>query len=199
MDVLSPLMLLVIHAVVVVLPLTVGMLAFRRLLFSQTTNAWIYAATCLFASITAIALLPWAIGIATTSSVFFLFSAISPIIWLTVVMACDQERIAPHYDANNAEGDEAKKELVMTFRPRPLILERPEWPDAPIPVFRHLSVPVATIPASANHYDDDEETPKSLTSIVLGMRRNKNSDGRRPKLLPAPVDVDTGLPFLPPK
>ena len=63
MDVLSPLFHMVLRSLVVLFPLTVGWLAFRRLALSKSANAWIYAVICLFAAVTAAGVLPWTLGL----------------------------------------------------------------------------------------------------------------------------------------
>jgi len=202
MDVLSPLFHLVFRALVVVIPMTVGLLSFRRVLLSQTSNAWIYATTCLFASITAIGLLPWALGLASPNSVFFLFAVISPIIWITVIMACDPNQTPSHYDGELDEASETAQSTtpetkIFSFRRRPLVLEQPEWPDAPVAIFRHSDLPVALRMRDGSSLEDHSEQ-RSIMTVARGMRGNANSDARRPKMLPAPKNADLRLPFLPP-
>ena len=140
MDVLSPLFQLLFRALVVVLPLTVGWLAFRRLMLSRTANAWIYAITCLFAAVTAAGLLPWTMGVAEGNGVLFFFSALSPAIWMSVIMICDPIGGSSIYETRDAPQPQRAQDNVV-----PLILERPDWPDAPTPVFRHLGT-VANTP-----------------------------------------------------
>jgi len=197
MDILSPLFLLIFRALVVVLPLTTGWLAFRRVLFSRSPNAWLYAMTCLFSAVTVAGLLPWALGLANVSWIFFLFSAFCPAVWVIVVMLCDMSRSrASSYEPDLVVGAVAK--LTSKQKPSPLVLENPDWPGAPMPVFRHNKP--ANLPkqiaanAEIKSAEKAAETTKTVLSIAREMRRNKDSDARRPKLLPPP-DV-AQLPFL---
>ena len=191
MDVLSLLLIILFRALVVVLPLTVALLALRRLLLSQSSNAWIYAACCLFAAVTTAGMLPWFLGLASGNWLFFLFSSISPLVWVGVILTCDPAKTTSPYDmkANfETESTVPRKKL------KPLILEEPDWPEAPVAVFRHSRELVATpiVPKA----EVVEKPASSLLSIARGMRGNSNSDARRPKLLPAPKLSDDNLPFL---
>ncbi len=197
MDVLSPLLELLFRALVVVLPLTVTFLSFRRLLLSQSSNAWIYAATCLFTSVTTIGLLPWTLGFAEASSLFFLFSAISPLVWMSVIMLCDPISLTSNYDREDDALDvDTPEEPVIPLRKRPLVLEKPDWPEAPVAVFRHAASDTADPTPSAAKMADDTSAGRALLSIARGMRGNETSDARRPKMLPAPKGRDLHLPFL---
>ena len=197
MDVLSPLFQLLFRALVVVLPLTIGWLAFRRLMLSRSANAWIYATTCLLTAVTAAGLLPWTLGLAEGNWLFFLLSALSPPIWIGVIMICDPVTHPSIYDAKSqAEPDLPDEESaqIMEFqRAKPLILEKPDWPEAPVPVFRHLK-PAANAPQSPQLAD--ESPAKSLISVARDMRGNASSDARRPRLLPPPDRMPKDLPFL---
>ena len=191
MDVLSPLFQLLFRALVVVLPLTVGWLAFRRLMLSRSANAWIYATTCLLTGVTSAGLLPWTLGLTQGNWLFFLLSALSPPIWMGVIMICDPVSQPSAYDTR-PEPQSAPE--VARFKPkRPLILEQPDWPEAPTPMFRHLK-PAANMPVPP---DAAEEGPtKSLLSVAREMRKNRSSDARRPRLLPPPKRTPEELPFL---
>ncbi len=204
MDILSLLLQLIFRAIVVVLPLTVGWLAFRRLMLSQSTNAWIYATVCLFAAVTSAGLIPWTLGLGSGNWLFFLFSAISPAVWMSVIMVCDPQQNRSRYDID--PDDQADVPFVAAFRPpvvpetrdlkvptKPLILEEPEWPDSPVPMFRHATVPVKTVAAESQRKD---EKLSSLLSIAREMRGNVSSDPRRPRMLPSPIRSDANLPFL---
>lgn len=194
MDVFSPIFQLLFRSVVLLLPLTIGWLAFRRLVLSKSGNAWIYAVTCLFAAVTVAGLLPWALGLATTSWVFFILSAFCPAIWIGVVTLCDMSR-------RTFYGHDPVADAVLTFtskqKPTPLVLEDPEMPGNPVPVFRHRSPESGKVSFEAQPLTVSEEkapAKRSLMSIAREMRGNDTSDARRPKLLPAP-DIRQ-LPFL---
>ncbi|AZQ68543.1 hypothetical protein EF888_16235 [Silicimonas algicola] len=193
MDILSPLFLLLFKTFVVVLPMTVGWLAFRRLMLSKSANSWIYAFACLLAAITAAGLAPWTLGLARASWVFFILAAFCPAIWIGVVLLCDVSR-RQRYEADPLT------DVVLTFtsrqRPAPLVLEDPDTPGTPVPVFRHSK------PSLPSIFDKGPFRParnpvtrtRMLMSIARDMRGNGSSDTRRPKLLPAPDTLE--LPFL---
>ena len=193
MDVLSPLLQLLLRAAIIVLPLSTGWLALRRLLLSRSSNAWFYAATCLFAAITVAGLMPWALGLGRVSWIFFLFAAFSPALWVGVIILCDIQHGGRPYDAGAAPAEEPK--FTSTQRPAPLILENPDWPGAPMPVFRHLSEQGNPKPIPRPRRRMQEETSKYILSVAKDMRGNNSSDERRPKLLPPPRS-DFDLPFL---
>ena len=189
MDVLSPLFQLLFRALVVVLPLTIGWLSFRRLMMSRSANAWIYATTCLLTAVTTAGLLPWTLGLAEGNGLFFLLSAMSPPIWMGVIMICDPVTQPSAYDSNR----EPNAQVAEVHQLRPLILEKPDWPEAPVPVFRHLK-PAANTPNSPSA--SQESRTKSLLSVARDMRGNSTSDARRPRLLPPPERRVNDLPFL---
>lgn len=193
MDILSPLLLLLFRSFVVLLPLTIGWLAFRRLALSKSGNAWIYAVTCLLAIVTAAGLLPWALGLKQAGWVFFVLAAFCPAIWIGVVTICDMSR-------RTIYGHDPLKDAVTTFKsrqkPAPLVLENPKLPGTPIPVFKHRSPESGKVtfvrkplPAKA-----EERKPVSLLAIAREMRGKTNSDDRRPKMLPPPETK--ALPYL---
>lgn len=193
MDVLSPLFLLLFRALFVVLPLTVAWLAFRRLMRSRSSNAWIYAGTCLLTSILTAAMLPWSLGLGSANSLVLVLSFFSPAIWLGVIMICDPPNVTTKYDPQEVDDTVDVPEFRTRSAPqKPLILEKPNWPDAPTPMFRHTGAEAKLAPVPIL-----EEPRKSLLSIARGMRGNSNSDQRRPKLLPAPVRYGDDLSFLP--
>ena len=194
MDVLSPLLLLLFRAIVVVLPLTVALLALRRLLLSQSENAWIYAITCLFASATTIGLVPWTLGLSEGSWLLFMFSTVSPVMWMSVIMICDPIREPSAYDSEDLVEMDFGDMPPLPLASRPLILEKPDWPEAPVPIFRHMSTAANKTNAPLNLVDA-EEPGRSVMAAARGMRGNENSDARRPKMLPPPREL-TDLPFL---
>ena len=204
MDLLSPLFQLLFRAIVILLPLTVGWLALRRLVLSRTSNAWIYAITCLFGTVTFAGLLPWTLGFGHSSSIFFLLSALSPAVWMLVIVICDPTAQLASYDSIGPaplEPDTPEFSGAPTPAPTqstptrstPLILEEPAWPDMPVPMFRHRAI-AANLAAGPESLKKD--VAKSILSVARGMRRNATSDSRRPKMLPAPDKIASDLPFL---
>ncbi len=188
MDILSQFFALIFRGFMILLPLTTGWLALRRLILSRSSNAWVYAFACLFAVATTIGLVPWSLGIAQTSWIFLFLAAFCPTVWLGVIMLCDGASLSRY---------EAAEDNTATFRSRqaapPLILENPDWPGDPMPVFRHRSK------AAQNEADGTPNAPpepevRSILAVARDMRGNKTSQSRRPKLLPPPDNVD--LPFL---
>lgn len=196
MDVLGPLFQLLFRSLVTLIPLTVGWLAFRRLALSRTGNAWIYAATCLFATVTTAGLLPWTLGLARVGWLFLVLAAFCPAIWIGVIGVCDMSRRKDHY------GPDPLMDKVLKFKARPqrkpLVLENPDWPGTPMPIFRHSRPDTghnALEKASPTpRLTDKKPTPRTLMTIAREMRGNNTSDARRPKLLPPPELAS--LPFI---
>ena len=110
MDVLSQMFSLLFRSFVVMLPLTTGWLALRRLFMSRSTNAWIYAATSLLATATVAGLLPWAMGVTQASWIFFILAAFCPAVWISVVMLCDGPRQRAYQSTDPPEA-------IATFTP----------------------------------------------------------------------------------
>lgn len=182
METVGLLFLVVFRSLLLILPASVAWLAFRRLAMSETQNAWIYAATGLFAGFTFAGLMPWAVGLARPGALFFVFAAFSPAVWMAVVtIVAPQTRTRYDFDEVSEEEDTGAAEP-------PLILEEPEWPDAPVAVFRHHK------PSGLNESGDP---PRSVLAIAREMRGRRSSDKRRgPKLLPPPAEGDFDLPFV---
>lgn len=193
MEVFGIILMLLFRSFIVLLPLAIVWLSFRRLAKSQGGNTWIYALTCLFALVTTAGLLPWALGLAQTAWVFFVLAAFCPAIWMGVVTVCDLSR-RERYD-NYDEASQEQPVFRSQQRSRqapPLVLENPNFPEAPTPVFRHQAehegevsytpepLPPATIEQSAT------DGPRTTLSIAREMRGRDTSDARRPRLLPAP-------------
>ena len=65
------------------LPACVGWLAFRRLVMSETSNAWIYASVGMFAAFSAAGLAPWVFGFQSLNWLFLVAAFLCPPIWLT--------------------------------------------------------------------------------------------------------------------
>ena len=96
MNVFGPLLLVALKSLVVLFPLTVGWLAFRRLALSQSSNAWIYAAMCLFAAVTSAGILPWTLGLTGISWPLLALALVCPALWVGVILVCDVSR-RPRY------------------------------------------------------------------------------------------------------
>lgn len=195
MAILSSLFLLLFRAFIVVLPLAIAWLALRRLLSSRSSNVWIYAATCLLTAVVFVAMLPWAFMFAPVNWLVFLLAFFSPAIWLGVVMICDPLEEKSKYDPVDIDDDDDVEPITFRRNPvpgKPLILEKPHWPDTPMPMFRHNRSAFRTSTPRV-----DEQSRPSLLSIAKNMRGNVSSDKRRPKLLPSPKHFDSDLSFLP--
>jgi hypothetical protein len=211
---LGLLFLLVIKSLLLILTLAVFGLALRRLMLSNSANAWLYAATALFALLTSLGLVPRTLGFGHSHPVFFVFAAMTPAIWYGVVTMCNSTRPL-RYDS------ELERTFVrfttMLSTPRltsPLVLKDPKFPDAPQPVFRHtpssglgmpepVMEPVLEQPSPAPkearvlRRGRASEATQSLLGIARAMRRNKTSESRRIKLLPPPARAeDRSLGFL---
>lgn len=189
MDVFAPFLLFAIRGLAVLLPLSVGLLAFRRLALSKTDNAWIYAASCLFAAVTVAGVLPWMLGLAEVNRVLAAFALSSPVLWIGVVMLCERPHPGRYGDdpfASPAERfiDRTRARLSATKR----ALE--DRQEGAVPVFRHTRAPAEpapTVPAQTS-------TARTLLELARDIRGNRSSERRRPKLLPPPESHD--LPFL---
>lgn len=204
MDALSFLLQLSFRSFVVLLPVVVGGLAFRRVTMSKSSNAWIYAVTCLFAAVTTAGLLPWAVGLSASNWVFFVLAAFCPAVWFVVTTICDVSRSGSY----ETEIDDVSKVLFKASRKAvaaPLLLENPVL-DLPVPFFSSRSAANTDAPAPSQPILPDVQTPpapddvpkpigeKSVLEVAREMRRNKTSEDRRPKLLPAPSINE--LPFI---
>lgn len=198
------LLLLLIKAVVIGLPITVCILAFRRLVLSRSANAWLYSAVGLFALVTAIGLLPWALIGQRSHPVFLVFSAMMPAVWYAVVIICNSKR-SLKYDTEMERTLNRLLDMAGPSKPlEPLVLTDPILPEAPTPVFRHsrpmvpeADTPAPTTKAVAKVPARFSETTRTILDIARSMRTNVSSDGRRIKLLPPPAGrSNTHLPFL---
>ena len=189
---------LVIKTYIMVLPTTVAFLAFRRLALSGSANAWLYAATGVFALLTTLGLLPWGLGLGSSHPVFFVFAAMAPAIWYGVVVLCNSTRTMA-YDSDLERTFVHIASIVReAARPRPLLLEEPSWPDAREPVFRHSGQAAPAEHAAPGPVARKVSEPtRSVIDIARSMRGNASSEGRRIKLLPPPrVANADSLPFL---
>ncbi len=189
MDVFSPFLHLALRSMVVLFPLTVGWLAFRRLALSKSANAWIYAAMCLFAVVSAAGVLPWTLGLTSLNWLLLLPALICPMLWIGVLMLCDVSRSHRYGPDPLFTGARKIAERTMP-RAVPLILKDPEFADGPRPVFRHRVERV-----------DEPQKPslssgtQTLLNLARDIRGKASSERRRPKLLPSPTSFE--LPFLP--
>lgn len=163
---------------VILLPLTVGVLSFRRLILSTTRNSWLYGAMGLLSVFTVFALLPWAVfDLPVRAFVIGLAIALPPM-WVGLVLFCGVGHVRP-YDRDQERED-------VSALPT-LVLENPV--DEP-PIFRHRQAPVTGQPPRAS---------SNILTAARAMRGNPSSDPRRrpvpPKALPPP---SPHLPFLRP-
>lgn len=188
MDVLDPFFGLALRSLVVLFPLSVGWLAFRRLALSKSGNAWLYAAMCIFSVTVAAGTMPWALGLTSLNWFFVVLSFLCPALWIGVIALCDISRIN-RYD---------QKPFLTIVRSVaetssvPLLLKNPQLPSEPKPVFRHK-----TTTPEVKEVKNAGMSPsaKNILSLARDIRGNANSDKRRPKLLPSPAS--TSLSFLP--
>lgn len=174
------LMDLIVRAIFLSMPVAVGVLAFRRMLMSQTVNVWLYALTVGYTAFVAMGLMPWAMGLHPVSAVFVILAVICPAIWLGIVVACGLGRQAPY---------DVIEEAVDVPEPAPaapLLLTNPVLPE-PVPIFRHhrRKVEIAKITAT------------DVVDVARAMRGRASSEARRVrKLLPPPSPEARDLPFL---
>jgi len=200
MDAAALLLNLVAKTFFLGLPLGVAWLAFRRLVLSDTVNAWIYAGAGLFAAFTAAGLAPWALGFQPIGWIFLIFAFLCPPLWLATVVLCGFGRVSG-YDAvaSDIEVLPLPPAPAPIVRPALLVLEQPIWPTLEKPVFRtHRTIlrdarKMASERIKADHLD------RSVLEVARGMRGNPNTSKRRmPPLLPPPHAMSElpNLPFL---
>jgi len=208
--------LLLVKLGVMLLPLTVLGLAFRRLMRSRSANAWLYASTVVFASVTTVGLVPWTFGFGSSHPIFVLFSVACPVVWYGVVSLCNQSRQMA-YDSDLEKSVQSLIARLQPAAPKPptLVLEGPEWPSAPLPLFRHSQRPGYSDPFQPERAAPQKiETPEVVTQrtapadiggdapisksfsklldIARTMRANDTSENRRVKFLPAPDPSRSG-------
>lgn len=185
MDVLSPLLHLVLRSLVVLFPLTVGWLAFRRLALSKSANAWIYAVICLFASVTAAGVLPWTLGLTAINWPLTILALTCPAIWVGAILFCDITRVK-RYGADPLLA--LARSALGEAEPGPLVL-KPS--DAAEPVFRHVarSDPRPSKPKAVR-----SAKTQTILKLARDIRGHPTSDRHRRKLLPPPEKAE--LPFL---
>ena len=176
MDVLGPLIFVVLRSLVVLFPMTVGWLAFRRLALSKSGNAWLYAAMCLFSAVTTAGVLPWALGLTPLSWLLLGLALVCPVFWIITVVVCDlsrQSRYGPDVIAHVS-----KRIAMHTFtKPDPSTSEDTEVTETPVPVFRHTEkapTPPAKGPAIS-------AATKTILSLARDIRSNPTSESRRPE------------------
>lgn len=195
MDVLGIVLMLLFRSLIVLLPLTIVWLSFRRLAKSKGGNTWIYALTCLFSLVTTIGLVPWALGLAQTASLFFVLAAFCPAIWIGVITVCDLARREMYgVYSERAEDEPIFKSRQTSRKPTPLVLENPKVPEAPIPVFRHRGEKAGDVvysrdplpPVPQEPKQQPLKGPRNMLSVAREMRGRDTSDARRPRMLPSP-------------
>ncbi len=189
MDVLGPLIHVVLRSLVVLFPLTVGWLAFRRLAHSKTSNAWIYAAICLFSAVAAAGVLPWTLGLTELNWFPVILALISPMIWICAIMACDLSR-TPRYGRDPLVETARSMFAFPVPKPSPLVLRKPVTPETPTIEFKHQ----APKPVRREKTREIGHATKTLLNLARDIRGNPTSDRHRPKLLPSPDSQE--MPFL---
>ena len=206
MDAAQLLLALVAKTIFLAMPAGTAWLAFRRLALSETSNAWIYAATGLFAAFAAAGLAPWALGLQAVSWPFFLFAGLCPPLWVAVVVICGIGR-SQSYDipaADETDPEPAAAPFPLAEPLPTLVLRDPAFPEAPQPVFRHrpLSAPPLE-PTAAPVAPPVRPAPpaRSVIAVARDMRGHASAERRRTRrLLPPPERMSDlpNLPFLPP-
>lgn len=188
MDVLSPLFHLGLRSLVVLFPLTVGVLAFRRLALSKSANAWVYAAICLFAAVTAAGVMPWTLGLTPIKWPLVILSMLCPGVWILTICYFDVSRMRRYGPDPLVSVARAVADTVIA-KPTlpPLVLQAS---DTPTPTFRHHKTPAAQIEETSQRSPKTQSVLKAMRDI----RGNRSSDQRRPRLLPPPERAE--LPFL---
>ena len=187
MDVLSPLFHMVLRSLVVLFPLTVGWLAFRRLALSKSANAWIYAVICLFAAVTAAGVLPWTLGLTAINWPLTVLALMCPAIWVGAILFCDITRVQ-RYGADPLLTLARPALREPDAQPGPLVL-KPS--DAAKPVFRHVA---RKEPHHAKPKTARSAKTQSILKLARDIRGHPTSDRHRRKLLPPPEKAE--LPFL---
>ncbi len=187
MDVLSPLLHLVLRSLVVLFPLTVGWLAFRRLALSKTANAWIYAVICLLAAVTAAGVLPWTLGLTPINWPLIALAMACPAIWVGVILFCDISRVQ-RYGVDPLLALARSAAQKPSEKAEPLVLQPSH---AVQPVFRHTAKPS---PRATQPKPTRSTGTQTILKLARDIRGNPTSDRHRRKLLPPPEKAE--LPFL---
>lgn len=190
MDILSPFLHLAVKSLVILFPLTVSWLAFRRLALSKSTNAWIYASICLFAVTAAAGVLPWSLGLSDLNIPLLLMALAAPTLWVATLFICDLSRVSrygpdPLFATARSVAEKAAPNLT------PLLLGEDMRTAKEAPVFRHQPKPVPVL----SELPERSAATKTLLALARDIRGNTSSERRRPKLLPAPETRE--LPFVP--
>ncbi|MEO1538065.1 MAG: hypothetical protein AAFR73_10065 [Pseudomonadota bacterium] len=189
MDVLSPLLHVAVKSLVMLFPLTVGWLAFRRLALSKSANAWVYAGACLFSAIAAASILPWGLGLTPLNWGLLLLALLSPVVWIATIFVCDMSRGRPYSD-----DPLLRTARSLTGRTRPglatLILQEGQRTLDAEPVFKHRERQAPPKPVVSQR----STATTTLLNLARDIRNNATSERRRPKLLAPPERSD--FPFL---
>lgn len=192
-----------IKTAILIASLSVTYLSLRRFLISKSSNAWLYSAVFLLSFVTTLGLSPWLLGFGETHPIFLLFVTMLPAIWYGVVMLCNSTR-AISYDSELAPVFHRIVTLanMRNHSEAPLVLEEPQWPDAPWPVFRHVPAETPVIMQSIASKPKPNgsrvsDATLALLSVARSMRSHASSERRRTKLLPPPSrTARESMPFL---
>ncbi len=168
------------------LPLTVAVLALRRLLLSRSSNVWLYAAMVGYTVFSAVGVLPWAATGKATPIALFLFALSTPLVWTLVILVTGTGRSSPYGTRRTSEPESGNQPVVL--RLDKLVLKDPITPEpAATPIFRH-------------HKSSNQSKAKASSSVMgvaRSMRGRASSEARRVrKLLPPPAPERSDLPFL---
>jgi hypothetical protein len=192
-----------IKTAILVASLSVTYLSLRRFLMSKSSNAWLYSAVFMLSFLTTLGLSPWLLGFGQTHPIFLLFATMLPAIWYGVVLLCNSTR-AISYDSELAP---VFHRIVTLANARnrnlaTLVLEEPQWPDAPWPVFRHAAPETSAIPEPmvskpTPNGSRVSDATHALLNVARSMRNHASSERRRTKLLPPPSRTGReAMPFL---
>lgn len=178
------------------LPACVGWLAFRRLVMSETSNAWIYASVGMFAAFSAAGLAPWVFGFQSLNWIFLVAAFLCPPIWLATIIICGMGR-ASAYDVDA----EAEIENVRPPKPPVLVLEEPIFPkleSEPSPVvFKSHRQVLKTARKAVSKKVMALDVDRNVLEVARAMRGNESTNKRRERPLLPPPHAMSDLPNLP--
>ena len=200
MSVAALLLQLVAKTFFLALPLGVALLGFRRLMLSETLNAWIYAAIGLFAAFTVAGLAPWAFGFQPVNWMFLIFAFLSPPLWMACVIICGIGRPAAYDVPEVAPQTVSAVETAPDRAPlAPLVLQDPKWPETSKAVFRTHRTLLREARTGVSAKLAQSADNSKVLDVARAMRGNLDTQKRRKRvLLPPPHAMSdlANLPFL---
>ena len=176
----------------------VSWLAFRRLILSETSNAWIYACVGIFAAFSAAGLAPWAFGFQSLNWLFLIAAFLCPPLWMATVIVCGLGRSSA-YDVEAMDVEEPTKDLP---RKAPLlVLEQPILPgtnpDPTSVVFKSHRNALKTARQAVSKKVKTLDMERSVLEVARSMRGNETTARRRQRVLLPPPHAMSDLPNLP--